>query len=371
MKIKWPRLPDHIAVALGLVLLLAAGLFAALSPGGEFSDWERRYLANKPETPDVQRWTTDKTTETFLADHVPGRNALVAIDSVAQLLTGRRTQLSAWYVAGNVVEQPVVADVAKLERNLQRFAGIADQAGVPWLLLTPPTHGWLLQEQMPPLMAECYARENDVYTLLAAQPQSVSMPDAFSAAPQEMYYRTDHHWTLAGAYQAYCALAERLGYDPLPLEQFRLSEYPGFMGTTLSRSGLPPFTGDTLVCAEPDSPVTLTIVEDNATFDHLIFPEAAATYDGYAVYLNGNHGLMIIERPSAPEGTLVVYKDSFANCVLPLLSQHFRKIIAVDARYYPGVFSDVLTMAEDIRSILYLYSLDSLINDTGIVRKAK
>lgn len=70
-------------------------------------------------------------------------------------------------------------------------------------------------------------------------------------------------------------------------------------------------------------------------------------------------------------GTLVVYKDSFANCLLPLLSQHFRRIIAVDARYYNGMFSGALSMADDIHAILYVYSLDSLVNDTSIIRKAR
>ena len=371
MKIKWPRLPDSIAVTLGLVLLLAAGLAAAFAPGGEFSDWERRYLANAPQTPDILNWDTDKKTETFLADHIPLRNSLVAIDSLSQLLSGRRTQLEAWYVDGCVVEQPVAADATKLERNLQRFSAIAEKAGLPWLVLTPPTHGWLLQDQMPALMASAYEQEGAAYTLLEEYAQYVPMPETFCASPQEMYYRTDHHWTLAGAYQAYCALADRLGYEALPLESFRISEYPGFLGTTLSRSGLPHFTQDTLICAEPDSPVTLTIVEDDATFDQLIFPEAAETYDGYAVYLNGNHGMLIIQRPSAPEGTLIVYKDSFANCLLPLLSQHFRQIIAVDARYYQGTFSNALAMADDTRALLFMYSLDSLANDTNLIRKAR
>lgn len=371
MKKICPHLPDGVAVVLGLVLLLAAGLIAILSPGGEFSDWERRYLADTPDAPDFKQWTTDKETETFLADHVPGRNALVAIDSVAQVLTGRRTQLEAWYVGGSVVEQPVAADADKLDRNIQRFIKLADRAGKPWLLLTPPTHGWLMRDQMPPLLAERYEQEKVLYALLQQCPHWVTMPEAFYAAPGEMYYRTDHHWTLEGAYQAYCALAEPLQYDPLPLEQFSISEFPGFTGTTLSRAGLPPFVQDTLVCAEPASPVTLTILEDETTFDHLIFPEAAQTYDGYAVYLNGNHGMLMIERPGAPEGTLIVYKDSFANCLLPLLSQHFRRIIAVDARYYQGVFSDAFAMADDVRSVLFLYSLDSLVNDTSLIRKAR
>ena len=71
------------------------------------------------------------------------------------------------------------------------------------------------------------------------------------------------------------------------------------------------------------------------------------------------------------EGTLVVFKDSMANCLLPLLSAHFRRIIAVDARYCTGVFSDVFARSEDTKAVLFVYSLSSLVNDTEITRKAK
>ena len=367
------RIPDRITVIAGLLLLLVAGLAAILAQGGEFSVWERRYLAERPSVPDLTYWKTDKAVESFLTDHVPGRRTLVTLDSTAEFLTGRGSRLGAWYTSGTLVEPPVPVETSSLETKLRRFGRIADSAGVPWHLLSPRSHGWLLRGSMAPIVAGAYDSEDEGYALLDASPNTVSMPDAFNADPDSMYYKTDHHWTLQGAYQAYLALAGSLGYEPLPLDSFRLTEYTGFKGTTLARSGLPSFWQDTLSCAEPESAVTMTAFDHGVetVSDHLIFPEEAATWDGYAVYLKGNHGTLIIERPDAPEGTLVVYKDSMANCLLPLLSQHFRRIIAVDARYDDGVFSDALTRSDDIKAILYVYSLESLANDTEITRKAK
>ncbi|MBR2660108.1 MAG: hypothetical protein IKE15_01760 [Clostridia bacterium] len=366
------RLPDNLVVIAGLLVLLAFGLAAILARGGEFDEWERRYLADRPGV-SLSKWETDKETEKFLTDHIPARQALVALDSSGQFLAGRNTQLGAWYASGAVIEEPVRADTARIEIKLRRFEKIADTAGVTWLLLTPRTHGWLLRDRMVPVMARAYDTEEESYALLESCENTVTMPETFNADPDGMYYRTDHHWTLQGAYQAYLALGERLGYEPLPLEDFRLTEYSGFRGTTLSRSGLPALWQDTLMCAEPDSAVTLTIIakrEEQKT-DSLIFPDRAKEWDGYAVYLNGNHGTLIIERPDAPEGTLIVYKDSMANCLLPMLSSHFRRVIAVDARYDSGVFSDALARSDDTKAILFVYSLDSLTNDTEITRKAK
>ena len=367
------RIPDSIVVVAGLLLLLAAGLAAVLSQGGEFSVWERRYLAERPSAPDLTYWKTDKAVESFLTDHVPGRRTLVTMDSCAQFLAGRGSQLGAWYASGTLVESPVPAEISAIETKLRRFGRIADNAGVPWYLVSPRTHGWLLRNRMVPVVAGAYDSEAESYALLEASPNYVRMPDAFNADPDSMYYKTDHHWTLQGAYQAYLSLSGPLGYEPLPLESFRLTEYTGFRGTTLARSGLPDFWQDTLVCAEPDSTVSMTADDHGVetVSESLIFPAEAETWDGYAVYLNGNHGTLIIERPEAPAGTLVVYKDSMANCLLPLLSQHFRRVIAVDARYDDGVFSDALALSDDTKAVLYVYSLESLANDTEITRKAK
>ena len=366
------RLPDSLVVICSLLILLALGIAALVARGGEFSEWERRYLANRPAV-SLDNWKTDKEAESFLTDHMPARQALVALDSSVQFLTGRNTQLGAWYASGALVEQPVRTATGEIEKKLHRFSKIADEAGVPWLLISPRTHGYLMRDRMIPLIARTYDREEENYTFLEACPNIITMPEAFNAEPETMYYKTDHHWTLQGAYQAYLALSDKLGYEPLPLENYRMSEYPGFKGTTLSRSGLPALWQDILACAEPESDVTVTAIdrEGEQQFGKLIFPENATGWDGYAVYLNGNHGTLIIERPDAPEGTLIVYKDSMANCLLPLLSQHFRRIIAVDARYDSGIFSDALARSKDTKAILFVYNLDSLVNDTEIIKKAK
>ena len=74
------RLPDGLVVICGLLILLALGIAALVACGGEFSEWERRYLANRPAV-SLENWKTDKDTESFLTDHIPGRQALVALDS--------------------------------------------------------------------------------------------------------------------------------------------------------------------------------------------------------------------------------------------------------------------------------------------------
>ncbi len=361
------RLPDRLAVAAGLIALLAAGLFAAFWPQADFSDHERRYLADAPAVPSLTDWETDDEIESYLSDRVPFRRWLVALDSALNALTGRRTQLEAWPVDENYLEPPVSGDAETIQRRLEQMEAAAQKANAPWALLVPPTHGSLLLETMNPLVKSAYEAETPLFDALEADEHVIPLRQMF-AGENGLYYRTDHHWTLDGAYLAYRAYCERQGIAPCELEDYEQSAYEGFRGTTFSRSGLPFAEAETLACAQP-SGAAMTVLDDGTAYDTLIFPEAAATYDGYAVYMNGNHGMVEILNPDAPEGTLLVFKDSFANCALPLLSANYRRIVAVDARYYGGSFSAAIEAAGPADQVLYLYSLDSLINDTAVARK--
>lgn len=361
------RLPDGVAVFLGLFLMLLAGLFAAFWPQKDFSDSERRFLSSAPSSPSLTDWRTDKEIESYLSDRIPFRRIMVGIDAASNVFTGRRTQLESIPVSGRFLEKPVAGSVGILERRLSQLTAVAESAGASHRLIVPTGHGYLMKDSLNPLLRTLYETESPLYDALKTDAAYVQLDASFSA--DTAYYATDHHWTLDGAYAAYRAYCMAEEIVPLELSAFRLSSFDGFYGTTYSRSGYPFAKPDTLHCAEPAVPVTLTILDDNSQHSSLIFPEHAETYDGYAVYLGGNHGMLEILNPAAESGTLLVFKDSFANSLLPLLSAHYQRIVAMDARYYSGNFSDAVTAAGSVDSVLYVYSMDSLLNDTMIARK--
>ena len=363
------RLGDRTAVLLSLGLLLAAGLFALLWPHDGFSAAERRYRSSAPSAPSLVSWKTDRETESYLADRVPFRNLLVGIDSCAQAATGRRTLLGAWRAAGAFLERPVSGTAEKTARRLAQFGALAEKIGADWQAAVPRSNGYLRRNRMNGLLRMQYEREEEIYGALESDAHFLDvLPDGTDA--DEVYYRTDHHWNLQGAWLAYAACCEADGLPVYAPDEFERTSFDGFFGTTRSRSGLPALKGDVLDCAEPKGQVTMTVTEDGTAYGQLIFPERAKTYDGYAVYLDGNHGMIVIENPDAPGGSLLVFKDSFANCLLPLLAADYSRIVAVDARYYGGTFSQAAEAAGPVDKVLFVYSPDSLVNDTSVAGKA-
>ena len=370
-------LPDGIAVYGGLALLLLLGV-AAFVFRTDFSVWERRFLAETPANYSVTDWTLQTDLETYLSDQIPFRRALVNTHALLETATGRAVQLDAWPQMdgeGNLrfIEKPVSATSEAVQKHMDALESLAGD--LPHRFLTPPTTGSLLRYQMTGVRSALYDGDAELYKTVLRNENTVQVLADFAVTPNAgLFYRTDHHWNLTGAWTAYQCYCEAAGLTPVEKTQFAWvtgDSAPRFYGTTYSRSGLPFAKADALEYAEPLFPVTLRVLDGGTEYDHLIFPEEADTYDGYAVFLKGNHGLIEIENPAALERTLFVCKDSFANCVLPFLAANYSRIVAADARYLSGTLNDALKEAGQVDEVLFVYSLDSLATDTAILRKTK
>ena len=371
-------LPDGLAVYGGLALLLLLGV-AAFVFRTDFSVWERRFLAETPANYSITDWTLQTDLETYLSDQIPFRRTLVNTHALLETATGRAVQLDAWPQMdgeGNLrfIEKPVSATSEAVQKHMDALESLAGD--LPHWFLTPPTTGSLLRYQMTGARSAVYDGDAALYKTVFEQGNAVQVLVDFITATNDagLYFRTDHHWNLSGAWTAYQCYCEAAGLTPVDKDQFSWvtgDDAPRFLGTTYSRSGLPFAKADALEYAEPLFPVTLRVLDDGTEYDHLIFPEEAETYDGYALFLKGNHGLIEIENPASPERTLFVCKDSFANCVLPFLSANYSRIVAADARYLSGTLNEALDSAGQVDEMLFLYSLDSLATDTSILRKIK
>lgn len=66
--------------------------------------------------------------------------------------------------------------------------------------------------------------------------------------------------------------------------------------------------------------------------------------------------------------TLFVFKDSFANAMVPYLASSFRRVVMVDPRYYRGIAADLrgLLESESPSAVLVLCEIMSLADDGSL-----
>ena len=334
-----------VAVMFALFLLL---------PRQDFSEKEKRVLAEPPQL----TWETlssgefGEKIETYLADHIPGRDFFVGLNAYYDLFSGRQVTKDVYLAEGDrIVEAPVQWNESQALRNMTAINKFAETTGKKVDLMLVPSAGFALEQTIAGL-ADPYTDSQmirDIYAMAGENVEGLDLIPAFNQVgdPQSLYYRTDHHWTSRGAYAAYKAYMEALDRDYLSEEEFTVTSYGGFYGSTYSRSGLWLTQSENVELWDSGNAFTVTNSESEEVHDGLFYEERLEELDKYTVYLDGNHSLVRIENPAAAgKGNLLVIRDSYANCLGTFLAESYESVTLVDLRYYKKPVSELLTSEE-------------------------
>lgn len=181
----------------------------------------------------------------------------------------------------------------------------------------------------------------------------------------ESYYRTDSHWRQEQLFPSAEKLAGALGFS-LNSASFVTNEVPGYTGGYAKR-------------ADSDETETLYYLESPAISSARVWNAETGLTGGvyaldalksdtpYNLFLYGPAGFLRIENPNTEtQKELVVFRDSYAGSLIPLLLGHYRSITLIDLRYLPASFlPDYLSFTE--QDVLFLYST-FLINKSMTLR---
>ena len=92
----------------------------------------------------------------------------------------------------------------------------------------------------------------------------------------------------------------------------------------------------------------------------------ADSKDPYEFFMSGNQPIVKIENPKNKDGKkLVVFRDSFASSLMPLLAQGFSEVTMVDLRYMNSALLQKMVDFSDAQ-ILFIYSANLLNNSTSM-----
>ena len=98
-----------------------------------------------------------------------------------------------------------------------------------------------------------------------------------------------------------------------------------------------------------------------------VYDTAQLTPNGYNVFLSGATPLTVINNPQATEEReLVIFRDSYASSLAPLLLPACSRITLVDLRY---MLSSMLPEYVDFTGadVLFLYC-DELVNNSSLLK---
>ena len=329
---------DITLTVLCAALLLGFGGALLLLPASEFSETENRALTmwEAPTLRQIADGSFAERLRDVSADQFPLRSRFTALKSWTERCLGKQENNGILFGKnGYLIPRAEIQFPALLNENLRALTRLEEQgaeAGIPVSILLVPRSVDVTSSFYPTAFAPVSLSlpvQKDAWVFPAASLQ------AAAEAGEEVWYRTDHHWTTYGAYLAYRSLADALGISPYPLESFTpVTVAEDFLGTSYSKAGGIVTAYDRVVLYRyaGDGAVTVYNHETKESSQGFYDFTALSQKDKYEVFLGGNYSRLSISDPSEEKPRMLLVKDSFANALIPFLALHF-DLEVIDPRY--------------------------------------
>jgi len=355
------------------------GLFLvanAASPDREFSEMENRNLEQMPTISAKSLLSGEfmKDFETYTTDQFVGRDAWIGLKSSMERALGKKENNNVYFCDEDTLitrfDQP---DATKVSENLNYVNNFVENVDIPVTFSLIPTQACIWADRLP--AGAPNASQTDLLEQAKAAVPGATWADLYSSLwehkDEDIFYRTDHHWTSLGAYYGYAAVMETLGRgeDTLPMSAFTLeTASTDFNGTLYSQSGIHWLTPDTIEFWVQDDGLSITSWRTGEPQSGTLYDRSyLEKKDKYSSFLGGNQPLCVIRNEAAAgKGKLLLIRDSYSDSLAPFLAQSFEEVHLIDTRYYR--MSPAQYAAENgIDEICVLFSIPNFITEKSLV----
>lgn len=203
--------------------------------------------------------------------------------------------------------------------------------------------------------------------------ETVSLLRERFRAGEQVYYKTDHHWTTLGAYYAYCEVMKAYGMEEqiLPAKRFtRQTVSDHFYGTLWSAGGMKWVQPDTVEFWLLGNEGDFAVTADGKPLEGLYTRSWLQKKDCYSAFLDGTHDVVTVRMSTGePRPVLLLLKDSFANSLAPFLAQHF-DLVLLNLSSSRADYTDLSAAADQYGAdrVLLVYTLENVITADKLSR---
>ena len=377
-----------------IIIIVFIGFFVLISGASliikdrEFSPNENRYLAETPELSwdNILSGKFQDGLEDYLRDQVCFRDGWITVKTGIQKACGD-TDIGGAYVGKDGYDfekiTPEDVDEKQVDRNIKAVedyfmtaSETIDKQKLSFLLV--PTSGLVMQENLPK-NARLFDQTKYIDQVQKAMKDYnfVDVRDTLMDHNEEyIYYKTDHHWTSAGACLAYEVWSEHTGGEAekkdelaenVVSDKFRGSLYSKILDADSAYDEI--WTYGLQKDDAFGSKDCTVMIDEKQQLDSIYDDEKLQEKDKYAYFLGGNYGQVHIQNQKAASKAkgknILIIKDSFANSFVPFVTQDYENIYMVDLRYYNGDMKSYL-QEHNITDVLVLYNISNFISDRNL-----
>lgn len=356
-----------------IIFILFFGIGFWILPDREFSDMENRNLEQLPQFT-VKRFVDGEFTsdfEKYMSDQMIYKDALVQFKVDTSRCIGQKLVNGVFFGKdGYLIGQYGQPD-EQLDKNISAVQSFAERTKLPVTFFMTPNVSEIYPEKLPPL-TNCYSQAQVIADMKAKLGDSLTFADAtdilLAHKEEDLYFKTDHHWNMRGAYYGYTALCEALGIEAKPLSDYEeKTGSDAFYGSLYSKAPSASVGPDTLKIYEnPKGSYTVNYVQEGETTNDLYARENLQIKDKYTVFLGGNHPYIRIDSNGKYDENVLVLKDSYAHAMLPFLADTYAHLYVLDLRYFHNNL-DAFIEENAIDRIIFIHNVDFISTDVNFI----
>ena len=386
----------HLIAVFAVMVLLVLGMIvgAAFFARPKKSVAEKRELEKFPKMSlsDMMKGSFFKDVSLWYADTYPGREGLIAMNGKVKSLYGlspkekmvgtgakadeipvKEKKQAASDDLPDVVEPPSKTKVDEAVQEavtgdmyikdgtaynvyyftqslIDRYASIMNAAAkslgdeTSLYSIMVPTNVVLLDKDMQKKIGDSDQAQSLQYlaTKMSDKVNFVYLPKILAEHNDEyLFFRTDHHWTADGAYYAYKKFCDMKGLKAHKRSYFKETrEFKPFLGTYYQklRDESLAKTPDTVKAYIPNGTNDAEIIttDDETLHSYVIVnADAYSEKNKYLTFLHGDDSkqVTIVNDQIEDESACLVLCDSYGNCFVPFLVDHYHTVYVLDYRH--------------------------------------
>lgn len=348
-----------------IIIIVAIGIISTLQKDKETSMLEGRTLQqvptkelfdeqdNKQNEDSFEKQILDgeyfKMWDNYFSDQIVGRGTMVnEYADIQELLRKNYINEEIFGDNGYLFTIPNSAEDEKsIQERVNYYNGLKDEFKESSIYFATYPSKDVVYSKYVPIKDYQSIEEDSIQKLISKiDAKKVNTINLYSdmQGKDDLFYKTDHHWNMNGAYLGYEALINLISKEfpqvgePKSKDSYNIETYNKvFVGSDGRKVGqLIKEQEDIQLYRYPDEDKFKVTIDGEAA--RLYYPELISEYkydNDYNAYIRGDNAETIVENTKSKNDLkIVMIGDSMDNPLVPLMAENFSKVYSFDLRYY-------------------------------------
>ena len=351
---------NKIITFIFIIYIFTFSILGIILKDKEISTTERRKLTTFPEFTLNSEYINK--IDKYLLDHFPLRDNFRSIKANFNYKVLNRLDNNSIFLSNNhIYKSNYPTDKKSISNFINKINSIQNNLNEnnnTYIMIIPDKNYYLKSNDFLHIDYDYIYNEIDKLNIKEIDIRNIMTSDD--------YYQTDTHWRQEKLDKVILEMSKIMSFN-YQQTSYQENTYNNFYGV---------YYGESAINRNPENLIYLTNQNlNNLTVDYLenknlnkIYNlEKLTSLDSYEVYLDGASSFIeMYNNNSKSEKELIIFRDSFASSITPLLTPYYKKITLIDNRYINS--NNYLNLIDFTnQDVLFMYST-LIINNSSTLK---